>query len=202
MGLRGLFGPPCGRAPPRARGCGGLAGVLWFGGALRAQCLPVAHAAGVPPRPPKALSGLRSLRSRTAYGVPKGRGRSARDKCSAPLSQCIYRQLRSHKAVSCRGFATASRFCRLTESPWRLNYYAGTIGGKVAPLAVNAVLLCRFAPLSQCFLPPATLPKSGILPRLRRRKALLSALLRWLGVICQPLAGGLCPRPSGFLRCA
>lgn len=151
--------PPCWRAPPRARGCGGLAGVLWFGGALRAQCLPVAHAAGVPPRPPKALSGLRSLRSRTAYGVPKGRGRFARDKCSAPLSQCSYRQLRSHKAVSCRGYATASRVCRLTESLWRLNYSAGTIGGR-------------------------------------------SALLRWLGVICQPLAGGLCPRPLGCLRCA
>jgi len=41
-----------------------------------------------------------------------------------------------------------------------------------------------------------------ILPRLCRRKALLSALLRWLGVICQPLAGGLCPRPLGCLRCA
>lgn len=113
-------------------------GVLWFGGALRAQCLPVAHAAGVPPRPPKALTGLRSLRSRTAYGVPKGRGRYARDKCSAPLSQCIYRQLRSQKAVSCRGYATASRVCRLTESPWRLNYSAGTIGGKVAPPALRA----------------------------------------------------------------
>lgn len=71
--------PPCWRAPPRERGCGGLAGVLWFGGALRAQRLPVAHAAGVPPRPPKALSGLRSLRSRTAYGVPIG-GRSLRSR--------------------------------------------------------------------------------------------------------------------------
>lgn len=53
-------------------------GVGWFGGALRAQRLSVALAAGVPPRPPKALTGLRSLRSRTAYGVPKGRGRYAR----------------------------------------------------------------------------------------------------------------------------
>lgn len=120
-------------------------GVIWFGGALRAQCLPVAHAAGVPPRSPKALMGLRSLRSRTAYGVPKGRGRFARDKCSAPLSQCIYRQLRSHKAVSCRGFATASRVCRLTESPWRLNYYAGTIGGRSLRSRASAARKARLA---------------------------------------------------------
>lgn len=104
------------------RGVAGVSrGVLWFGGALRAQCLPVAHAAGVPPRPPKALAGLRSLRSRTAsrsphgqrpHGIPKGRGltESTRAEVAPPALCAGFAPL---KAVSCRGFAAARRSCRL-----------------------------------------------------------------------------------------
>lgn len=132
--------------------------MLWFGGALRALCLLVALAAGVPPRPPKALTGLRSLRSRTAYGVPKGRGRSAREKLQGSVSRLANsRQLRSHKAVSCRGFATASRVCRLTESLWRLNYSAGYIGGRsLRPRYAPASL-----PIKRCL--AAATPPQGVL---------------------------------------
>lgn len=110
-----------------------------------------------PPDPPKALSGLRSLRSRTAYGVPKGRGRSAREKLQGSVSRLANsRQLRSHKAVSCRGFATASRVCRLTESLWRLNYSAGTIGGRsLRPRCAPASL-----PIKRC-LAAATPPQGS-----------------------------------------